>query len=295
MLASCTGFSAMSPSACSARMNVVDRTPAWENTFLTLQPTFVVEDWAKARPLMAEFLDKTRTQRGAMYSGWTVCGDKLFCREAFAESAFLLEHLSSVRPSLDALLEPGTARLLEMQLHGPADELSKCEAAMEGLDAQAFEVFSGFTTLVRPYGGMSRGQAFSSLQPSFTVADWDAAAPLLERCVALVRAEKGCIFHGWSRSGDRLVCRQAHASTDGLLAHLANSEVQQTLAELCDGPATLDGVQLHGPMSALEACALAEYLGVGVEGFAIDSGFQKYELTGYNMGLLDLSKGQGGW
>ena len=292
MLASCTGFSAVSPSACSARMNVVDRTPAWENTFLTLQPTFVVEDWAKARPLMAEFLDKTRTQRGAMYSGWTVCGDKLFCREAFAESAFLLEHLSSVRPSLDALLEPG---LLEMQLHGPADELGKCEAAMEGLDAQAFEVFSGFTTLVRPYGGMSRGQAFSSLQPSFTVADWDAAAPLLERCVALMRAEKGCIFHGWTRSGDRLVCRQAHASTDGLLAHLANSEVQQTLAELCDGPATLDGVQLHGPMSALEACALAEYLGVGVEGFAIDSGFQKYELTGYNMGLLDLSKGQGGW
>ena len=295
MLASCTGFSAVSPSACSARMNVVDRTPAWENTFLTLQPTFVVEDWAKARPLMAEFLDKTRTQRGAMYSGWTVCGDKLFCREAFAESAFLLEHLSSVRPSLEALMEPGIARLLEMQLHGPADELSKCEAAMEGLDTQTFEVFSGFTTLVRPYGGMSRGQGFSSLQPSFTVADWDAATPLLERCVALMRAEKGCIFHGWTRSGDRLVCRQAHASTDGLLAHLGNSEVQQTLAELCDGPAILDGVQLHGPMSALEACALAEYLGVGVEGFAIDSGFQKYELTGYNMGLLDLSKGQGGW
>ena len=291
----CTGLSAVSPSACTARMNVVEVTPAWENTFLTLQPTLVVEDWAKARPLMAEFLDKTRTQRGAMYSGWTVCGDKLFCREAFAESAFLLEHLREVRPSLDALLEPGTARLLEMQLHGPADELSKCAAAMDGLDTQAFEIVSGFTTLVRPYGGMLRAQAFSSLQPSFTVADWDAAAPLLERCVSLVRAEKGCIFHGWTRSGDRLVCRQAHASTDRLLAHLGNSEVQRTLTELCDGPATLDGVQLHGPMSALEACALTEYLGVGVEGFAIDSGFQKYELTGYNMGLLDLSKGQGGW
>ena len=118
----CTGFSAVSPSACTARMNVVEVTPAWENTFLTLQPTFVVEDWAKARPLMAEFLDKTRTQRGAMYSGWTVCGDKLFCREAFAESAFLLEHLREVRPSLDALLAPGTAGLCaegcELLQHG---------------------------------------------------------------------------------------------------------------------------------------------------------------------------------
>ena len=283
MLTSCTGFSAVS-SSCSARMNVVDRTPAWENTFLTLQPTLVVEDWAKARPLMAQFLDQTRTQRGAMYSGWTVCGDKLLCREAFAESGFLLEHLERVRPTLDALLEPGTARLLEVQLHGPADELRKCEAAMDGLDAQAFDVFSGFTTLVRPYGGMSRGQAFSSLSPSFTVADWDSAAPLLERCVALMRAERGCIFHGWARSGngvgDKLVCRQAHASTDGMLAHLTNTELQQTLAELCDGPATLDTVQLHGPASVLEACGLAEYLGVGVEGFAIDSGFQKFELTG---------------
>ena len=167
----CTGLSAVSPCACTARMNVVEVTPAWENTFLTLQPTLVVEDWAKARPLMAEFLDKTRTQRGAMYSGWTVCGDKLFCREAFAESAFLLEHLREVRPSLDALLAPGTTRLLEMQLHGPADELSKCAAAMDGLDTQAFEIVSGFTTLVRPYGGMLRAQAFSSLQPSFTVAD----------------------------------------------------------------------------------------------------------------------------
>ena len=54
-------------------------------------------------------------------------------------------------------------------------------------------------------------------------------------------------------------------------------------------------MQLHAPRAALEACALTEYMGVGVEGFAIDSGFQKFELTGYNMGLLDLSKAKGGW
>ena len=54
-------------------------------------------------------------------------------------------------------------------------------------------------------------------------------------------------------------------------------------------------VQLHGPASALEACALTEYMGVGVDGYAIASGFQKFELTGYNMGLLDLSKSKGGW
>ena len=50
---------------------------------------------------------------------------------------------------MDALLQPGTARLLEMQLHGPAAELSKVEGALDGLDAQCFEVVSGFTKLVR--------------------------------------------------------------------------------------------------------------------------------------------------
>ena len=272
-------------------MNVVDRTPAWENTFLTLQPTLVVEDWAKARPLMAEFLDKTRTQRGAMYSGWTVCGDKLFCREAYAESAFLLEHLREVRPSLDTLLAPGTARLLEMQLHGPADELSKCAAAMDGLDTQAFEIVSGFTTLVRPYGGMLRAQAFSSLQPSFTVADWDAAAPLLERCVALVRAEKGCAFHGWTRSGDTLSCRQAYLNAAGVLAHLES--VEPLVDRLLDsGAATLTGVSVQGPPTRLDEveAALADYHGRAPHFYALDAGFQKFECSGFNLGMLDYSK-----
>ena len=130
-------------------MNIVERTLPWEYSFLSLQPTIVVEDWSAAKRLMADYLDKTRTQRGTMYSGWTVCGDKIFCREAFGEAEFLLEHMSSVRPTLDALLQPGTARLLEMQLHGPAAELSKVEGAFDGLDAQCFEGVSGFTKLVR--------------------------------------------------------------------------------------------------------------------------------------------------
>ena len=70
-----------------------------------------------------------------------------------------------------------------------------------------------------------RVQGFCTLQPSFTVADWEAAAPLVQRCVELMRRcsdvdhapagggapERGCIFHGFTRRGDQLVCRQARS------------------------------------------------------------------------------------
>eukprot|EP00966_Prymnesium_polylepis_P328779 7384540-Prymnesium_polylepis.1 len=171
------------------RMNVVDLKPCWANDFLTLQPTYRVSDWAKARPIMAEYLDKARTERGAMYCGWTTCGDKLFCREAFADADFVLAHVALVRPTIEKLLASGAATLEEVELHGPADALSKCDRdAMAPFDARLFEIDAGVTFLVRPYAGMSRGQSHFSLQPTFTVADWGAAQPLLDEAVERMRA-----------------------------------------------------------------------------------------------------------
>ena len=45
---------------------------------------------------------------------------------------------------------------------------------------------------------------------------------------------------------------------------------------------------LAGPCRALQGFAGLQYHGRTAEVFGIDSGFQRFELTGYNMGLLDL-------
>ena len=74
-------------------MNVVDMKPAWPNSFLSIQPTFTVQDWPKAKIFMGEYLDRTRTERCPMYSGWTICGSKLFCREAFPDGDAVVTHL----------------------------------------------------------------------------------------------------------------------------------------------------------------------------------------------------------
>jgi len=276
-------------------MNIVTRTEPWEYSFLTLEPTYSVKDWVAAEKIMARFLDKTRRERGAMYSGWTVCGDKLFCREAFPDGNSLGDHLANVQPTIDQLLADA-ATLDQMQLHGPAEEMGKCEAALARYGTTYYEIVDGFTRLVRPYAGMPRGQSFVSLQPSFTVTDWAAAEPLLARCIELVQAaEKGCVFFGWTRSGDQLVCRQAHVcgcgTADDIVKHLANTF--EAIDALVDGPAVLDAVQLHAPASRVDACKRAMpggFHGVPVQYFTLRTGFQKYELTGYNLGMLDYSK-----
>merc|ERR1712078_456685 len=49
--------------------------------FYTIQPTFTIKDLKKAEPFMKKCVDLTRTEAGCMYYGWTIQGDKLFCRE----------------------------------------------------------------------------------------------------------------------------------------------------------------------------------------------------------------------
>ena len=46
-------------------------------TFMTIQPTFTVNDWGKAKPIMEEFVTRVRNNEGGcMYYGWSKTGDK---------------------------------------------------------------------------------------------------------------------------------------------------------------------------------------------------------------------------
>ncbi|EOD39493.1 hypothetical protein EMIHUDRAFT_97705 [Emiliania huxleyi CCMP1516] len=281
-------------------MNVVDRTPPWSFNFTGVEPTYTVTDWAAARSVMAEYLNVARASRGAMFSGWTCAGDKLSCREAFGDASFAAEHLVAARETLAKL--QAVATLEEVRVYTPAADAALMEAAREAFsaDVQLLELDGGATALVRPWGGMSRGSEFCSLTVDFAVSDWAAAAPLMQRCVELAVVEgKGCIYFGFSRNaGCQLVCRSAYATADALEAHLRGASplaaAVGTLSE--DGEiATLDAARLDAPAATLEAMRAdtLEYHGCKVQPFSIDpreGGFQRFELTGYNMGLLDLNK-----
>lgn len=275
----------------AGQMNVVDVMPFWSYDFYSVEPTFTVVDWPAARPLMAAYLDKVRAERGAMFCGWTVCGNKLFCREGFHDAGAVRDHLANVKGTVEQLLS-GPATLDAVELHGPTDGLASCEEAMRAYGStRYFSIDSGCTFLVRPYAGMSRGQSFFSLHPTFTVHDWGAARPLLDESVERMRQASGCIYFGWTRSGDTLSCRQAYLNAAGVLAHLES--VDPLVDRLLDsGAATLTGVSVQGPPTRLDEveAALADYHGLAPHFYALDAGFQKFECSGFNLGMLDYSK-----
>merc|ERR1712167_442650 len=48
-------------------------------------------------------------EAGCMYYGWTIQGDKLFCREAYVDAAAVQAHLENIVPSVGEMLDSGAA------------------------------------------------------------------------------------------------------------------------------------------------------------------------------------------
>merc|ERR1712224_462861 len=74
----------------------------WDSfqNFYTIQPRFTIKDLKKAEPFMKKCVDLTKTESGCMYYGWTIQGDKLFCREAYVDAAAVQAHLDNIVPSV---------------------------------------------------------------------------------------------------------------------------------------------------------------------------------------------------
>jgi len=114
-------------------------------TLCSIHPYFTVTDWEKAKPIMDEFVTKTKTEAGCVYYGWTKVDDKLFCRESYADGDAVNAHLENVGPCIQAILAEGVATLDSIQIHGPAAELEKVKPGTEALGTKYFEVDSGFS------------------------------------------------------------------------------------------------------------------------------------------------------
>ena len=223
------------------------------HTFMTISTPFTVQDWSEQKPIMEDFVNRTRKESGCMYYGWSKTGDKpgdkLFCREAYRIRG-VLAHVANVGPCIDALLGEGVATLDEIQLHGPGSELDKCKETFDGFGTAYFEVDSGFSCITKETGGIPCGQRLVTIQPTFTVQRYArirARAPTLalepgssltpcftpSRLVSRAtppsvgresQADHGRVRRGrrlregrhllcaWTKSGDKLFCREAYYS-----------------------------------------------------------------------------------
>lgn len=101
---------------------------------------------------------------------------------------------------------------------------------------------------------MSTNDTCVTIQPYFKVKDGelDRVRPYLEQFVELTKAEKNCLYYGFSINGNKVHCREgyADADADAALAHLDNvgGLLQYVLGS---GIMELTDLQLHGPQAEL--------------------------------------------
>ena len=108
--------------------------------FVSLHPYFKAHpgklDAIKA--MLPQFIEKTATEKAMLFYEFTLNGDELFCREAYANAEGLLAHVNNVGALLAEVMK--MADLTRIEVHGPAAELEKLKRPLAHLNPAWFEL-----------------------------------------------------------------------------------------------------------------------------------------------------------
>jgi len=88
------------------------------------------------------------------------------------------------------------------------------------------------------------------IRPMFTIVNEEETAKFMSACVEATDSEEGCVYYGWTRSGDKLFCREAYKDGDSVVAHFANAG-PLVGAAIDAGHVKLEWIEFHGPASEI--------------------------------------------
>jgi len=110
----------------------------------TLVPYFEINEGQLEafKALGPQFVAKTRNEPGCVHYAFSFNGMNAHCREGYDDAAAVLAHLDNVGALLGEALK--VAKIVRLEVHGPAAELDKLRAPLAGLNPQYFELAEGF-------------------------------------------------------------------------------------------------------------------------------------------------------
>jgi quinol monooxygenase YgiN len=110
----------------------------------TIVPYFKVpaENMQVFRKLCETFVERSSTESGCLFYGFSFDGNQVHCREGYADAAGALAHLENVGALLKEALK--LAEVLRLEVHGPAEELAKLRGPLAALKPQFFTLEYGF-------------------------------------------------------------------------------------------------------------------------------------------------------
>lgn len=94
------------------------------------------------KALCKRFIDKTRTETGCLYYGFTFNGDVVYCRESYVNAAALLTHAGNVGALIQEALT--IADIIRLEAHGPESELNQLREPLAALNPQYFVLYDSF-------------------------------------------------------------------------------------------------------------------------------------------------------
>mmetsp|Transcript_1455 Transcript_1455/g.1922 ORF Transcript_1455/g.1922 Transcript_1455/m.1922 type:complete len:264 (-) Transcript_1455:440-1231(-) len=127
------------------------------NTFITIQPTSEIVNMEAFMAKEKGLIEKAKSESKLLYYGWTISYDttppKLFTREAYLDADAALIHLDNIFPLLNELLEDSIIKLLDIQIHGPKDQLELLKSKFDPFGAVYYETIMGFVKFSRSFFG----------------------------------------------------------------------------------------------------------------------------------------------
>jgi quinol monooxygenase YgiN len=117
---------------------------ATDDKCCTIVPYFKVHSgkMPEVQALCERFVEKSKTEHGCLYYGFSFDGDQMHCREGYNGAEGALAHLQNVGAMLQDLLK--IADLTRLEVHGPEAELVKLRGPLAEFKPQYFTLEYGF-------------------------------------------------------------------------------------------------------------------------------------------------------
>lgn len=117
---------------------------ATQDKCVTISPYFRVHEgkMQQFKALCERFVEKSSTEKGCLYYGFSLDGDAAYCREGYSDADAALEHLANVGALLTELLN--ITDLTRLEIHGIEPELAKLRGPLAQMKPQYFVLEYGF-------------------------------------------------------------------------------------------------------------------------------------------------------
>lgn len=149
------------------------------------------------------------------------------------------------------------------------DSLDFEPSFFEGLRARSSKLFAVMTGTIL------------TVNPTFTIHDWEKADPILQKCVEGTKVHKGCMYYGFIKNNDKVECREAWTDAASLKEHIEGENgIGSIMGALVEPDvATLNSIYVTGPPGEELNKAVRVFEAFGAIGYELFSGFDN--IKGY--------------